>query len=57
MPIAGTLTVMSVPEAVAVTPGPVKLIDVTAPLPEHMRKTWSFFGFAAKPERDPFADR
>jgi hypothetical protein len=21
-----------------------------------MRKTWSFFGFAAKPERDPFAD-
>jgi hypothetical protein len=29
---------------------------VTAPLPEHMRKTWSFFGFAAKPERDPFAD-
>ena len=31
-------------------------IDVTAPLPEHMRKTWSFFGFAAKPERDPFAD-
>jgi 23S rRNA pseudouridine955/2504/2580 synthase len=31
-------------------------IDVTAPLPEHMRKTWSFFGFAAKPEHDPFAD-
>jgi 23S rRNA pseudouridine955/2504/2580 synthase len=31
-------------------------IDVTAPLPEHMRKTWTFFGFAAKPERDPFAD-
>jgi len=31
-------------------------IDVTAPLPEHMRKTWSFFGFAAKPDRDPFAD-
>jgi 23S rRNA pseudouridine955/2504/2580 synthase len=30
-------------------------IDVTAPLPEHMRRTWSFFGFAAKPERDPFA--
>lgn len=31
-------------------------IDVTAPLPEHMRKTWAFFGFAAKPETDPFAD-
>ncbi len=31
-------------------------IDVTAPLPEHMRKTWAFFGFSAKPERDPFAD-
>jgi 23S rRNA pseudouridine955/2504/2580 synthase len=30
-------------------------IDVTAPLPEHMRRTWSFFGFAARPERDPFA--
>jgi 23S rRNA pseudouridine955/2504/2580 synthase len=31
-------------------------IDVTAPLPDHMRKTWSFFGFAAKPDGDPFAD-
>ena len=31
-------------------------IDVTAPLPEHMRKTWAFFGFAAKPDKDPFAD-
>jgi 23S rRNA pseudouridine955/2504/2580 synthase len=31
-------------------------IDVTAPLPEHMRKTWAFFGFSAKPEKDPFAD-
>ncbi|HET6621495.1 MAG TPA: RluA family pseudouridine synthase [Dongiaceae bacterium] len=31
-------------------------IDVTAPLPEHMRKTWTFFGFAPKPDRDPFAD-
>jgi 23S rRNA pseudouridine955/2504/2580 synthase len=31
-------------------------VDVTAPLPEHMRKTWAFFGFAAKPEIDPFAD-
>jgi len=32
------------------------VIDVTAPLPEHMRKTWAFLGFSAKPERDPFAD-
>jgi 23S rRNA pseudouridine955/2504/2580 synthase len=31
-------------------------IDVTAPLPDHMRKTWAFFGFAGKPEKDPFAD-
>lgn len=31
-------------------------IEVTAPLPDHMRKTWAFFGFAAKPDRDPFAD-
>ena len=31
-------------------------IDVTAPLPEHMRKAWAFFGFSAKPEKDPFAD-
>ncbi len=32
------------------------VIDVTAPLPEHMKKTWAFFGFAAEPARDPFAD-
>lgn len=31
-------------------------IDVTAPLPEHMRRTWTFFGFAPKPDRDPFGD-
>ena len=31
------------------------VIDVTAPLPEHMKKTWAFFGFAAEPARDPFA--
>jgi len=37
-------------------PGGKGWIDVTAPLPEHMRKTWTFFGFASKPERDPFAD-
>lgn len=29
-------------------------IDVTAPLPEHMKRTWAFFGFAAEPPRDPF---
>jgi 23S rRNA pseudouridine955/2504/2580 synthase len=32
------------------------VIDVTAPLPDHMKKTWAFLGFSAKPERDPFAD-
>jgi 23S rRNA pseudouridine955/2504/2580 synthase len=37
-------------------PGGKGWIDVTAPLPEHMRKTWAFFGFAAKPDKDPFAD-
>jgi 23S rRNA pseudouridine955/2504/2580 synthase len=31
-------------------------IDVTAPLPPHMRTTWQFFGFDPEPERDPFAD-
>lgn len=30
-------------------------IDVTAPLPPHMQKTWDFFEFADKPEGDPFA--
>ncbi len=30
------------------------VIDVTAPLPEHMKKTWAFFGFASEPARDPF---
>ncbi len=31
------------------------VIDVTAPLPEHMRKTWDFFGFDAK-QYDPIED-
>jgi 23S rRNA pseudouridine955/2504/2580 synthase len=30
-------------------------IDVTAPLPPHMRTTWSFFGFNPKSDVDPFA--
>lgn len=29
-------------------------IHVTAPLPDHMKKTWAFFGFAGEPPRDPF---
>jgi 23S rRNA pseudouridine955/2504/2580 synthase len=29
-------------------------IHVTAPLPDHMKKTWAFFGFASEPARDPF---
>jgi 23S rRNA pseudouridine955/2504/2580 synthase len=33
-----------------------RMIAVEAPLPDHMKKTWRFFGFAAKPEGDPFAD-
>ena len=29
-------------------------LQVTAPLPEHMRKTWELFGFNADDARDPF---
>jgi 23S rRNA pseudouridine955/2504/2580 synthase len=29
-------------------------LRVTAPLPEHMRKSWELFGFNAEEERDPF---
>ena len=32
------------------------MIDVTAPLPTHMRETQSFFGFADSFDEDPFAD-
>ena len=32
-----------------------KSLTVTAPLPPHLRDTWSFFGFAESDERDPFA--
>ena len=31
-------------------------ITAEAPLPPHMQATWKFFGFAAKPDHDPFAD-
>ena len=31
-------------------------ISAEAPLPPHMQATWKFFGFAAKPDHDPFAD-
>src|SRR5262249_11413409 len=30
-------------------------LEVTAPLPPHMRRTWEFFGFAGD-AKDPFAD-
>jgi 23S rRNA pseudouridine955/2504/2580 synthase len=32
------------------------LLQVTAPLPPHMRETWAFFGFDADDRRDPFAE-
>jgi 23S rRNA pseudouridine955/2504/2580 synthase len=32
------------------------IIDVTAPLPQHMRETQSFLGFADSFDEDPFAD-
>lgn len=31
-------------------------IEITAPLPDHMAKTWSFFGFDKDYAEDPFAD-
>ncbi|HEX3971800.1 MAG TPA: RluA family pseudouridine synthase [Stellaceae bacterium] len=33
-----------------------KTLTVTAPLPPHMRESWTFFGFEEGSERDPFAD-
>lgn len=30
-------------------------IDVTAPLPDHMRGAWDYFGFSANLKEDPFA--
>ena len=32
------------------------IIDVTAPMPPHMRETQAFFGFADSFDEDPFAD-
>jgi 23S rRNA pseudouridine955/2504/2580 synthase len=32
------------------------MIDVTAPLPPHMKETWKYFGFNAKTDGDPFAE-
>jgi 23S rRNA pseudouridine955/2504/2580 synthase len=34
-----------------------RLLRVEAPLPAHMKKTWADFGFSARPDRDPFAER
>ncbi len=31
-------------------------IDVTAPLPEHMRPAWDYFGFSTNLKADPFAE-
>jgi 23S rRNA pseudouridine955/2504/2580 synthase len=31
-------------------------IEVTAPLPPHMKATWKFFGFSSETDGDPFAD-
>jgi len=31
-------------------------IDVTAPLPPHMRETWRTFGFSVRDDGDPFAE-
>jgi 23S rRNA pseudouridine955/2504/2580 synthase len=31
-------------------------VDVSAPLPPHMRETWKYFGFDAKNDGDPFAE-
>jgi len=40
-----------------IIPHPVfqnRFIDVVAELPDHMRKTWKYFGFNAKDKTDPF---
>ena len=34
--------------------GPGRLLEVTAPLPQHMRETWSFLGFDEAESEDPF---
>ncbi|HZH26183.1 MAG TPA: RluA family pseudouridine synthase [Azospirillaceae bacterium] len=31
-------------------------LDVTAPLPPHMKATWEYFGFSADTDGDPFAE-
>ena len=36
--------------------GKKKLIDVVAPLPDSMKKTWKYFGFDANDKTDPFED-
>ncbi|MBM3548216.1 MAG: RluA family pseudouridine synthase [Alphaproteobacteria bacterium] len=33
-----------------------KMLKVEAPLPAHMKATWTAFGFAARPDDDPFRD-
>ena len=38
-------------------PHPMRgIINVTAPLPPHMQKTWDFFEFASEPDEDTFAN-
>jgi 23S rRNA pseudouridine955/2504/2580 synthase len=32
------------------------ILQVTAPLPPHMRETWEFLGFPREPAEDPFAE-
>lgn len=34
-----------------------KTLKVEAPLPAHMKATWAAFGFSARPDSDPFAER
>jgi 23S rRNA pseudouridine955/2504/2580 synthase len=34
-----------------------RTLKVEAPLPPHMKATWATFGFAARPDRDPFRDQ
>jgi 23S rRNA pseudouridine955/2504/2580 synthase len=33
-----------------------RVLQVEAPLPPHMKATWATFGFAPRPDRDPFAE-
>jgi 23S rRNA pseudouridine955/2504/2580 synthase len=42
--------------SISVTGPDGRIIEVKAPLPEHMAETWAFLGFSNAPDGDPFAE-